>query len=157
MEVLKAAGEHKGCAFVEIYQNCVIFNDNAFLDVSDKQIRDERSIKLVEGQPLIFGKERNRGIRMRGTEMEVVTFDPASPPDDLLVHHATKDDTVYAHLLARMEEVPELPIPLGVFRAIEKPTYDQMLDSQVEAAIQKKGKGDINQLLNTGDTWTVGK
>lgn len=155
MEVLTAAAKHKGTAFVEIYQNCVIFNDNAFHDVSDKQIRDDRSIKLVEGQPLIFGKEMDRGIRMRGTEMEVVTFEPDSPPEDLLVHHATKDDSVYAHLLARMEEVPELPIPLGVFRAIEKPTYDEMVDAQVKEAIKKRGEGDINQLLNSGDTWEV--
>lgn len=154
-EVIKAAGEHKGAAFVEIYQNCVIFNDNAFTQVSDKQTRDDLSIKLTDGKPLIFGKEQNKGIKLNQGKMEVVEFAPDSPPDDLLVHHATVDDSVYAHLLARMEENSSLPVPLGVFRSIQKPTYDQMVNEQVQSAVEKSGQGDIKKLLNSGDTWVV--
>jgi 2-oxoglutarate ferredoxin oxidoreductase subunit beta len=154
-QVLKAAGEHKGSAFVEIYQNCVIFNDNAFPQVSDKQKRDDLSIQLEEGKPLIFGKDRNKGIRLVGTKMEVVNFDPTSPPTDLIVHSSKKDDPIYAHLLARMEEIHDLPVPIGVFRAVSKPTYDEMVDAQVRTAIEQQGPGDLKKLLNSGDTWTV--
>lgn len=154
-EVLKAAGEHKGAAFVEIYQNCVIFNDNAFKEVSDKQSRDDLSIKLTEGKPLIFGKDQNKGIKLVDGRMEVVGFDPDKVPEDLIKHHATVDDSVYAHLLARMDEKPGLPVPLGVFRAIQKPTYDELVEAQVKTAIEQSGPGDVAKLLNSGDTWIV--
>ncbi len=153
-EILKAAGEHKGTAFVEIFQNCVIFNDNAFTEVSDKQTREDLSIKLEEGKPLVFGKDRNKGIRLKGLDPEVVEFDPKSPPKDLLIHQGYKDDMAYAHMLSRMEG-PIMPIPLGVFRAVNKPTYDEMLEAQVQTSIEKSGRGDIQKMLNSGDTWVV--
>jgi 2-oxoglutarate ferredoxin oxidoreductase subunit beta len=155
-EVLKIAGEHHGTAFVEIYQNCVIFNDNAFTEVSDKQSRDDRSIKLVEGEPLIFGKEKNKGIRLKGLNPEIVEFDPAAPPKDLVVHQSGTDNMAYAHMLSRMD-VPEFPVPLGVFRAVEKPTYDELLEAQIKTTIEKSGPGNLEKLLNSGDTWTVEK
>jgi 2-oxoglutarate ferredoxin oxidoreductase subunit beta len=154
-EIFEAAGRHKGTAFLEIYQNCVIFNDEAFHDVSDKDLRENQSLKLAEGKPLIFGKEKNRGIRMNGMKAEVVEFDPASPPADLLVHQSNLEDPTYAMMLSRME-LPHFPVPLGVFRSIEKPTYEEMLDLQQTQAVAKKGKGDLNALLNSGDTWMVG-
>lgn len=154
-EVLKAAGEHKGTAFVEIYQNCVIFNDHAFEPVSNKQSRDDASIKLAAGEPLIFGKERNKGVKINGTQLEIVEFDPASPPADLLIHDPEKDDMIYATLLARMEEDAQLPIPLGVFRSINKPSYDELVANQVEESIASQGRGELEKLLNAGDTWTV--
>jgi len=153
-ETLKAAGAHKGTAFVEIYQNCVIFNDNAFKEVSDKQSRDDLSIKLTEGQPLIFGKDKNKGIRLKGMKPEVVEFDPNSPPEDLLIHQPGLHEMAYPLLLSRME-APEMPVPLGIFRSVQKPTYDELLEAQVKTSIEKSGGGDIQALLDSGDTWTV--
>jgi len=153
-EVFEAAGRHRGTAFVEIYQNCVIFNDDAFHDVTDKQTREEMSIKLIPGQPLIYGKDHNKGIRLKGVQPEIVSFDPASPPSDLLVHNTQLEDPTYATLLSRMD-LPEMPIPLGVFRAIEKPTYEEMVEAQVKDAVTKQGRGSLEKLLNSGDTWTV--
>ncbi len=153
-EVFQAAGNHKGTAFVEIFQNCVIFNDMAFKEVDDKEIRDENSIKLVEGQPLIFGRNRHKGIRMKGVRLEVVEFDPASPPNDLLIHNPHDEDFTYANLLSRMD-LPHFPIPVGVFRSVVKPTYDELVDSQIKGILLKSGRGDLEKLLNSGDTWTV--
>lgn len=153
-EVFEAAGRHKGTAFVEIYQNCVIFNDDAFHDVSDKEVREDKSLKLVEGKPLIFGKNKNKGIRLNGLKPEVVEFDPASPPADLLVHQAGLEDPTYATFLTRME-LPNFPVPLGVFRSIQKPTYEEMVENQITEAVAKKGKGNLETLLNSGDTWVV--
>jgi len=153
-EVFEAAGRHKGCAFVEIYQNCVIFNDDAFESVTAKETREEQSIKLEEGKPLIFGKNKNRGIRMKGIQLEVVEFDPASPPNDLLIHRSDLSDATYATLLAQMDS-PDFPVPLGVFRRVLKPTYEDMLIDQVEQSVAKKGKGNLEKLLQSGDTWVV--
>jgi 2-oxoglutarate/2-oxoacid ferredoxin oxidoreductase subunit beta len=154
-EIFEAAGRHRGTAYVEIFQNCVIFNDAAFHEVEDKQTRDDQSIKLVEGQPLIFGKNRNKGIRLSGIKPEVIEFDSSSPPSDLLTHHSNLEDPTYAQLLSRME-LPAFPVPLGVFRAIEKPTYEVMVEKQTQHAIEKHGRGDLAELLNSGDTWVVG-
>ncbi len=153
-EVFQAAAEHRGTAFVEIYQNCVIFNDNAFKEVDDKLTRDDMSLKLVEGQPLIFGKDRNKGIRMSGVKPEVVQFDPALIPPDVLIHESNQENTAYAHLLSRMEP-PHFPIPMGVFRAVHKPSYDELINDQVNNIIKKTGRGTLENLLDSGDTWTV--
>ncbi len=153
-EVFEAAGRHKGTAFVEILQNCVIFNDGAFAEVSEKETRDEYSLKLVEGQALIFGKNRNKGIRLKGFKPEVIEFDPANPPSDLMVHASRLEDPTYATFLSRMES-PAFPVPLGVFRAIEKPTYEDMLQHQIDESVVTQGKGDLEKLLNSGETWRV--
>ncbi|MDL1870936.1 2-oxoacid:ferredoxin oxidoreductase subunit beta [Deltaproteobacteria bacterium PRO3] len=153
-EIFQAAGEHRGSAFVEIYQNCVIFNDNAFQAIDDKQTRDDTALTLVAGQPLIFGKDRNKGIRLKGLEPEVVDFDPKSPPKDLLVHDPHLENPTYAEFLARMD-LPRFPVPMGVFRAIRRPTYDQLVNEQATAAEAKQGRGDLEKLWNSGDTWTV--
>lgn len=154
-EVLKAAGEHRGTAFVEIWQNCVIFNDKPFAEVQEKQTREDLSVRLTEGQPLIFGKDKNKGIRMKGLYPEVVEFDPESTsPEDILIHQSTEDDIAYANMLSRLEG-PELPVPIGVFRAIKRPSYDEMVDAQVKTVIEKTGPGDLAKLLNSGDTWEV--
>ncbi|MBF0491555.1 MAG: 2-oxoacid:ferredoxin oxidoreductase subunit beta [Deltaproteobacteria bacterium] len=154
-EVFEAAGRHKGIAFVEILQNCVIFNDGAHASVSDKATKEDLSIKLVEGQPLIFGKEKNKGLRLKGFKVEVVEFDAANPPSDLMLHQTHLEDSTYASILARLE-LPEYPVPFGVFRSILKPSYEQLLEDQVQSAIEHKGKGNIEKLMNSGETWVVG-
>ncbi len=153
-EVFEAAAHHKGTAFVEIYQNCVIFNDEAFGEVSAKETKEDQSLKLVEGQPLIFGKNKNKGIRLAGVQPEVVEFDPASPPADLLVHRSSLEDPTYATFLSRMD-LPNFPVPLGVFRAVQKPTYENLLEAQTQEVIQKRGRGSLEKLLSSGDSWVV--
>ena len=153
-EVFQAAGEHRGSAFVEIYQNCVIFNDNAFQPIDEKDTREDKSLKLVAGQPLIFGKDRNKGIRLKGLEPEVVEFNPKSPPSDLLVHNPNDPNPTYAEFLARMD-LPRFPVPMGVFRSIQRPTYDELVNEQVQAVEGKQGMGDLEGLWNSGDTCVV--
>jgi len=139
---------------VEILQNCIIFNDHAFEEVSNKETKEDCSLKLEAGAPLIFGKERNKGLRLKGLQIETVEFDPEKPPQDLIIHDPSQENPTYANLLARME-TPEHPIPLGIFRCIKRATYDELVKQQVEASIQSQGPGDLEKLLNSGDTWKV--
>ena len=153
-EIFQAVGQHRGSAFVEIYQNCVIFNDNAFEGIDNRNSRDDMSLKLSAGQPLIFGKDRNKGIRLRGLEPEVVEFDPKKAPSDLMIHDPQSPTPTYAEFLARMD-LPRFPVPIGVFRAVQRPTYDQLVNEQVQTAIYSQGPGDLEKLWNSGDTWEV--
>ena len=153
-EVFEAAGAHQGSAFVEIYQNCVIFNDNAFKEIDDKRTREEFGLKLVDGQPMIFGRNRDQGIRVENGKPKTVRFDPAAPPSDLLIHHVHETDMSVANMLARMD-LPEFPVPLGVFRSVEKPSYEMLVQGQVEEVIAKQGPGNLEKLLQGGETWTV--
>ncbi len=154
--VLHRASEHKGTAFVEIYQNCNIFNDGAFQSFAEKSVRADRSIQIEHGAPMIFGKERDKGIRLNGLRPEVVDLGAGVSEGDLLIHDEKDPDPTLAYLLARLEEKDETtPVPLGVFRAIERPSYDEMVAEQVTAAQSKPGSGDLQALLSAGDTWTV--
>jgi 2-oxoglutarate ferredoxin oxidoreductase subunit beta len=153
-KVLEQAGRHKGVSMVEILQNCVIFNDAAFEAVDDRQVRSDNVLFLEEGKPLIFGKELNKGIRMLGGNPEVITFDPKSPPADLLVHNPKHEQSAYAFLLSRMD-LPEFPVPMGIFRSVEKPTLDFLLHAQVEKAKKAQGEGELKKIFEAGETWTI--
>lgn len=151
--VLERAMKHKGVSFVEIYQNCIIFNDKAFAPVIGRENREDRMVYLEDGKPLIFGKQKDKALILKGLMPEVVDLKGANPKD--LVVHNEKDPTPhYPYLLSQMT-YPEMPVPFGVFRAIEKPTYDQMLTDQVKEATKKKGKGTLETLLYGAETWTV--
>ena len=152
--VLKRAAEHKGAAFVEIYQNCVVLNPTAWEHTTNTDVRDENIVFLEEGEPLVFGKDRDNGIRMNGTEPEVVSLDSNVDNDELVVHHESRENASYAYMLSRME-YPAMPLPFGVLRAVDKPSYTEMMLDQVDAAINTKGAGDLKSLFNTGDTWIV--
>ena len=138
------------------YQNCNIFNDGAFKSFADKKVRDDRTIVLEHGKPMVFGKESDKGIRLDGLKPVVVDVAGEEDQAGLLVHDEKTPDPTLANLLARLEEADEAtPVPVGVFRALDKPTYDGMLDEQVEEALQKPGAGDMDALLAGGETWTV--
>ena len=149
---LERAAKHKGASFVEVFQNCNVFNDGAFREFADKAVRPDRTVYLEDGKPLVFGSERTRGIRLNGTTAEVVDLDGDVTQEDLLVHDEGREDPTIASILARME-YPEHPVPLGVLRAIERPTYDALMTDQIEDAIASKGPGDLQTLLHQGDTW----
>ena len=153
-DVLRRAAEHRGTSFVEVYQNCNVFNDGAWDYAADKKVRDENIIELEHGKPLVFGKNRDKGIRLNGTMPEVVQLGGEIKEDDLLFHDEKADEPTHAYLLSRMR-TPEFPEPIGVFRAVERPTYEEEVNRQVETAIQKRGEGDLAALFATGDTWTV--
>ena len=150
-QIVKRAHAHKGGSFVEILQNCNVFNDGAFSDQTEKDRKADFTIVLEHGQPLIFGKSRDKGIRLRDYRPEVVTLGGDVAEKDLLVHDET--NPALAYLLSRMGP-PAFPTPIGVFTAVERPCYEEVLGAQVEAA-KKKSKGDLRALLHSGETWVV--
>jgi 2-oxoglutarate ferredoxin oxidoreductase subunit beta len=154
-QTLTAAGFHKGSSFIEVLQNCNIFNDGAWRDFTDREVRDERMLFLEHGKPMIFGKERDKGIRLRGLHPEVVTIgDDGVSEADLLVHDAHAEEPHLALILSRMWW-PQFPVPVGVFRAVLRPTHDELLAEQVTEAIVQQGEGDLARVLVAGETWTV--
>jgi len=150
-ETLKRAHAHRGASFVEILQNCNIFNDGAFNDLSDKAIKADHQLVLEHGKPLIFGKNRDKGIRMNGQRAEVVTLGDGVTEKDLVVHDET--NLALAFMLANFEA--PMPAPIGVFYATSRPTYDAAMNAQLAEAKAKQGAGDIAALLKRGDVWTV--
>ncbi len=154
-EMLKRAAEHKGTAFVEIYQNCNVFNDGCWDYATDKETKHDTVLELEHGKPLIFGKQKNKGIRLNGTHPEVVELGKGITEDDLLFHDEKAPEPTLAYLLSRMRH-PEFPEPIGVFRDVDGPKYDVELNRQIDSAREKKGEGDLNALYNSGETWTVG-
>ena len=151
---LERAVRHKGTSFVEVFQNCIVYNDGAFTAFADKAVRPDRTVVLEHGKPLIFGKERNQGIRLSGITPEVVELGNGVTEDALLVHDETLEDPTLAFILARMAH-PEYPVPLGVLRAYERPTYEDLLERQVQDAISRQGEGDLEALFAEGNTWVV--
>jgi 2-oxoglutarate ferredoxin oxidoreductase subunit beta len=152
-QTLDAAGRHKGAAFVEVLQNCNIFNDGAWRDFTDREVREDRMLVLEHGKPMIFGKDRDKGLRLAGHQPEIVTIGENGITEaDLLVHDET--DPLISFMLAHIYW-PEFPVPVGVLRRIDRPTHDQMLVDQVMQATATRGQGDLKRLLNSGETWTV--
>jgi 2-oxoglutarate ferredoxin oxidoreductase subunit beta len=152
--VLKRAAEHQGTSFVEVYQNCNVFNDGAWDYATDKATKADTVIELEHGKPLVFGKNRDKGIRINGMTPEIVELGKGISEDDLLFHDERAVEPTLAYLLSRMRH-PEFPEPIGVFRAIDAPRYDTELNKQIESARQQRGEGDLNKLFNSGDTWLV--
>ncbi|HEU4507224.1 MAG TPA: 2-oxoacid:ferredoxin oxidoreductase subunit beta [Pyrinomonadaceae bacterium] len=153
--MVEAAAKHKGISFIEVYQNCNIFNDKAFDHFADRSVRSDRVLYLEHGKPMIFGKDRNKGIRMNGALPEVVTIgENGITENDLLVHDIHLNDPSVAFMLARMEQ-PEFPQPVGIFRTIDRPTYEDMMMDQIDASIAKVGPGSLEKLIHSGDTWVV--
>jgi len=152
--VLNRAMQHKGSSFIEIYQNCNIFNDEAFTHVVGRDERDEHMVYLENGKPLVFGKKKDQAIRLKGLQPEIVPYTPGNGEQNLLIHKENDPEPNYAYFLTQME-YPEMPVPFGVFRDIEKPKYDDMMDAQLKLAVEKSGKGTIKDLVYGSQTWTV--
>ncbi len=155
-ETMLRAARHEGTAFVEIYQNCNIFNDKAFTYMTDKGVRDDQSVSLEHGQPLIFGKESNRGIRLNGTELEVIELGGEHSEKDCLVWDETLDNSGMAFLLAQMTP-PDFPTPIGILRDVKKPVYEDQILAQIQHEIAAKGEGTLEDLIYSGEIWKVGE
>lgn len=155
-EMIDRAAGHKGLAFLEVYQNCPIFNDGAYSDLTDKSVKDDHVIHLEDGKPMVFGKNKDKGIKLEGFHTVIIDLnDPNNSIDDCLVHNETDDSLIRGFILAHMTDNPEMPTPLGVFRQHIKPTYDDSMVDQINNITAKKGKGDLKDLLYGGNTWEV--
>jgi 2-oxoglutarate ferredoxin oxidoreductase subunit beta len=151
-DVLRAAAEHEGSAFVEIYQNCPVFNDGAFEALTDKERAVFNRIPLVHGEPIRFGPDGEHGVaRSADGSLEIVAGDR----DDLVVHDAERDDPTLAFALARLAESPNDPTPIGVFRAVRRPVGIAEVGRKLAAARADLAPGALAELLHGGDTWTV--
>jgi 2-oxoglutarate ferredoxin oxidoreductase subunit beta len=153
-EMLKKAYEHEGSAFIEVYQNCNVFNDKAFIQLTGKEERVHNRIDLEHGKPVVFD-EGAKAIVVRGGEAEIVDSSSVDPKA-ILVHDETRPDPSVAIALSRISHGPNGPTPLGIFRNVERPAYDVEVNRQVAAAQEKMGAGDLNQLIRSFGTWTVG-
>lgn len=154
-EVFVAASKHKGNAVIEILQNCVIFNDRVFADITARELRSDHQLYLEHGKPMIFGANRDKGIVLDGTELRVVTMgENGITEKDILVHDAHAKSPNIAFMLSRMT-LPEYPVPMGIFRQVEEPTYEDLVNHQIEEIKAKRGKPDLQKLLASGETWTV--
>ncbi len=153
---IKAAFEHKGTSFIEIYQDCIIFNRDAFKQYTDKSTKSENTVHLEHGEPLVFGKEGEKGIRLNGFLPEVTTATNGTEAEaNLIVHDQYAENTTLANFLARMSDMPEMPHPIGIFRSVHHPCYEELMTQQIAWAKQQRGPGEIDALLNAGDTWVV--
>ncbi|MCA1830692.1 MAG: 2-oxoacid:ferredoxin oxidoreductase subunit beta [Actinobacteria bacterium] len=154
-EVLRAAAAHRGTAFVEIYQNCNIFNDGAFDLLTGKDGKDLNQIRLEHGKPIRFGPEGKQGIRLSGrASVEVVNVDEVGE-ENLIVHDVHREEPALAFMLAHISTGPTMPTPIGIFRDVDRPVYGQAMEHQLAAAQEKLGAGDLTKLLHSGDTWEV--
>ncbi len=154
-EILQRAAQHKGTSFVEIYQNCNVFNDGAFEYASNREQKDDTTIYLENGKPLIFGKNRDRGIRLnKELEPEIVQLGGDVKEDDLLFHDEKAAEPSLAFMLSRMR-YPEFPEPMGVLRSVDAPLFEDGVHAQIKAAIDKQGAGTLEKLIDSGDTWIV--
>ncbi len=153
--LFERAAKHQGFAFVEIYTNCVIFNDGAFEDFSRKETRREKTITLEHGKPLIFGDKNDKGLIMDGHKIKAVSLtDGNYSVNDLIVHDET--DSTLAFMLSNMTYNDELPRPLGIIQAIEGPTYDELMFDQIEhAKANAKGKTSVQELLKGTEYWEI--
>ena len=151
-EILKRAHEHKGSAFVEILQNCNVYNDGAWEPITDRNTKADNQLVLEHGKPLIFGKNREKGIRLRkDMTPEIVTLGDGVDESGLLVHDET--NPMMAYILSRLGS--NFPTPIGVFRAVSRMTYDEGANTQIDSAKKRIGPGDLEALLHRGDTWVV--
>jgi 2-oxoglutarate ferredoxin oxidoreductase subunit beta len=154
-EMLRRAAAHRGSAFIEIYQNCNIFNDGAFLALTSKEGRTQNRIYLEHGKPIRFGPDGERGVVMGSDgRVEIVKVSDVGE-DKLLVHDEHRDDPSLAFALSRIVDGPNGPTPLGVFRDVQRPAYGDGMEHQLRTAADQQGPGDLQRLLNSGDTWSV--
>lgn len=150
-ETLSRAAAHQGTSFVEVFQNCVIFNPQEWTDYHDRQTRDDHMLFLEDGQPMIFGVNQDRGLILRGLQPEIVKLGNGISEEDLLVHDATNNSPTLAYILSHLHH----PAAMGVLRNVEGPTYTEGLMNQIAEAKAKKGQSDLLSLYQEADLWEV--
>ena len=154
-DICLEAKNHDGLSVVEILQNCMIFSNGIHENITAKEVRDDMQVKCVHGQPLIFGKNRDKGIVLRGNRLEVATIGENGVTEaDILVHDETEKTTGIHMMLAHMAP-PEFPVAIGVIRNVDAPTYNQCLDGVIENETAKSSIKCVDDLLNSGSTWDI--
>ena len=151
--ILKEAYMHKGTSFVEIYQNCWVFNDGAFESLTEREMKMETQLILEHGKPMVFGKNKDKGLRLKGSKLQVVKLGKKYSIDDVLMHD--EKNKIQGLLLSELSYDKKFPTPLGIIYKEEKPTYETMLYDQIEKSVQSKGKGNLDKLFNDSHTWNV--
>ena len=152
--VLRAAAVHRGASLVEIYQNCNIFNDGAYDGLKNPDTRDDHLIRLEHGRPIRFGRDGQRGVRMT-TQGQLEFVDVAEVGEQaLLIHDAEHAHPGLSFMLSRLEV--DGPTPLGIFRSVDRPVYDDLMRDQIETAQARSGATELQDLLTSGDTWRIG-
>ncbi|MCK5102356.1 MAG: 2-oxoacid:ferredoxin oxidoreductase subunit beta, partial [Cyclobacteriaceae bacterium] len=154
--MLKRTHEHKGTSFLEIYQNCNIFNDGAFFSYTEKEVKKQNTLFVEHGKPMVYGQEDEYGIKLDGTKPEIVKLSDGYSLDDLWIHD--ENDAIKANILIRMETLfsdQKFPRPFGVFYTSQRPKYEQLLEEQIKKAIDQKGKGDLDALIAGNETWVI--
>jgi len=154
MDTIKRAHDHQGASIVEIYQNCNVFNDGAFGQITAKSARDEMLIDLRHGEPILFGADRQRGVVLDGGGVRLAEVADVGM-DAVLVHDETRPDPSIAFMLSRIATGPHEPTPVGVFRAVGRDEYGSRVNQQLAAAQEQRGPGDLHDLLRSGATWEV--
>ena len=147
------ASRHHGTSFIEIYQNCNIFNDGAFSDLTDKETKAETQLILEHGNPMIFGATKNKGLILDGSSFKIIELGKDYSQDDILLHD--REDKNLAMLLSEITYTPELPVPIGILYQEKKPTYEQMMSDQILEAIKSNGKSDLEKILLGSNPWEV--
>jgi 2-oxoglutarate ferredoxin oxidoreductase subunit beta len=155
IETFRRAHNHRGASFVEVYQNCNVFNDGAFETILAKEARPSNLIPLEHGKPIRFGPDGEKGVMLdaQGRAMIVDVADVGE--DRILIHDEKRQEPGLAFTLSRLARGPYSPTPIGVFRAVEQPDYGTEVQQQLVTASQKRGPGDLASLLSSGSTWTV--
>ncbi len=155
-EMIKKAAAHKGTAFIEIFQNCNIFNDGAYDHLTNKETKSDTVLILEHGKPMLFGKNNDKGIKFDCGKVAVIDLDKnGNSISDVMLHDETDPSPIRGFMLSHMTDDPSMPTPIGVFRRIEKPTYDQGVHEQIDFVKAKKGEGTLKALLHSGNTWKV--
>ena len=152
-EIFKEAAKHKGTSFVEIFQNCNIFNDGTFSTIYERPVRDEQILNLKHGEPFIFGKNKNKGIRLNGLKPEIVEIENVIKKDDLLRHDQYSSESTLANVLSNFN-YPEFPVPMGILRQTNKSTYGDIIENQINSQIEKLGEGELTDVLRGTNVWT---
>lgn len=154
-DVFRRAYEHQGAAFIEVYQNCNVFNDGAFDDIMAKDQRDDMMISLRHGEPVRFGSDGQHGV-FQNEFAELFVGEVAEHGEDrLVVHDEHRPDPTLAFALSRLAFGPHTPTPIGIFRDVDRPLYETEVREQVDEAIERQGRGDLAELIRSGPTWTV--
>ena len=154
-DVVTRGHAHKGTSFIEIYQNCNIFNDGAFEKLTEKETKADNVLVLQNGKPMVFGKENDKGIKLDGFKPVVVSIKEGKfSINDLLVHDEKSRELAF--ILSELTEYPDYPTPIGVFLDIPRSTYDEEMSAQIKTAKAKQGDGELDKLLFSGNTWEIG-
>ncbi|MBI1936800.1 MAG: 2-oxoacid:ferredoxin oxidoreductase subunit beta [Ignavibacteriales bacterium] len=155
-EMITRASKHKGLAFIEIYQNCPIFNDGAFSSLTEKETKSDNVILLEHGKPLVFGANKDKGIKLDGFNPVIIDLnDGVHSINDCFVHDEFDENPTRVFLLARFTDLPGFPAPIGVFRQYHKTTYDDDYAKQIETVKAQKGIGTYEKLMLSNNMWEV--